>query len=365
MLRIELERYNQEAIVRLSGRLCRAEAEARGAELLALAGLGRVLRLELGALEEVDSFGAASIAALARRAAASGCELRLEGASELVRGRLERFLWGQQKVKKRRGLADILEGVGEGFLAHLASLKAFLYLVSDTVLWSIAGAARTQRVRRGAVWLESVRIGLDALGIVCLIAFLVGTVVALQSASILRMFGADILVADMIGISMTREMAPLMTAILMAGRSGASIAAQIATMNINEEISGLRTMGLEPVKYVVVPKFRAITLTMPGLTIFANFCGIFGGFIVAVLYMELGISAFLHELSQALYVKDILTSLLKSVVFAWIIVWIAAHKGFQAYGGSDSVGRVTTSSVVASIFWCIVADAVFSLIFYF
>ena len=195
--------------------------------------------------------------------------------------------------------------------------------------------------------------------------FLVGAVVALQTASLLRLFGADIMVADMIGISMIRELAPLMTAIIMAGRSGASIAAEIATMSINEEIAGIRTMGLDPIRYVVVPKFRAITLTMPGLTVFAMLCGIFGGFVIAILYMGLSPSAFLHELWGVVFIKDILVTLLKSTVMAWIIVWVAAHQGFSAYGGSEAVGRVTTQSVVLSIFWCIIADAISSMIFYF
>ena len=134
---------------------------------------------------------------------------------------------------------------------------------------------------------------------------------------------------------------------------------------INEEIAGIRTMGLDPIKYVVLPKFRAISLTMPGLTVFSMVCGILGGFLIGVFYMGLSPSAFFHELSTAVFLKDVLVTLLKSLVFSWIIVWVAAHQGFSAYGGSDAVGRVTTSSVVLSIFWCIIADALFSIIFYF
>lgn len=365
MLGINTERQNDQTQIQLVGQLCRADAEKHTKALLHSLAPKTSYQIDLSAISKIDTFGTASLAAFARKAQACGSTVQFKNAPPHIQQVLDGFLWSTQESPKALSFADRLENIGNQAVQIFQSLKAFLYLVSDTFVWSIAGAARTQRVRKGAVWLEATRIGLDALGIVCLIAFLVGSVVALQAASILRMFGADILVADMIGISMTREMAPLMSAILMAGRSGASIAAQIATMNINEEISGLRTMGLEPIKYVVVPKFRAITLTMPGLTIFATVCGIFGGFIVAILYMELGITAFLHQLANALYVKDILVSLLKSIVFAWLIVCIAAHKGFQAYGGSDSVGKVTTSSVVASIFWCIVADAVFSLVFYF
>jgi len=321
--------------------------------------------LDLSGLTRVDTVGAGLISAVKRRCDARAVTFCIVGAQPSVVGVLNQFLWLETPRRQRRTIGDHLEALGERVQKWGASGRDFLQLVADTVIWSIAGEKRTQKVRGGAVWEEACRIGLDALGIISLLIFLVGAVVALQTASLLRLFGAEILVADMIGISMVRELAPLMTAILVSGRSGAAIAAEIATMSINEEIAAIRTMGLEPVKYVVVPKFRAITLTMPGLTIFAMCCGILGGFLVAVLYMGLSPGAFMAELMRAIHMKDVLVSLLKCVFFAWIIVWVAAHQGFSAYGGSEAVGRVTTSSVVLSIFWCIVADAIFSVIFYF
>jgi len=230
---------------------------------------------------------------------------------------------------------------------------------------SVAGAPRTRRVRRGAWISEGLRIGGDALPIVALIAFLVGLVVALQSAYQLRQFGANIYVANLIAVSMTREMGPLMTAIILAGRSGAAIAAEIATMKVSEEVDALETIGLNPVRYAVVPKFQGITITMPALVVYADLVGIVGGFLVALFYLDISLEAFWKQVHSALHLKDLLTGLLKSVAFAWIIVLIAAHKGFQARGGAESVGRVTTSSVVMSIFWVIVADAAFSMVFYF
>ena len=164
---------------------------------------------------------------------------------------------------------------------------------------------------------------------------------------------------------MTREMGPLMTAIMIAGRSGAAIAAEIATMTVSEEIDALRTMGLSPTRYVVVPKFQAITLTMPALTIFADALGIVGGFFVAFFYLDIGVVPFFGQVADALVMKDVVTGLVKSVAFAWIIVLIASRNGFRARGGAESVGLVTTSSVVSSIFWVIVADAGFSILFYF
>ena len=136
-------------------------------------------------------------------------------------------------------------------------------------------------------------------------------------------------------------------------------------MKVSEEIDALEAMGLNPTRYIVVPKFQAMTLTMPGLVVFANLFGILGGFLVALIYLNIGFGAFWGQLTDALVLKDIVTGLVKSVAFAWIICLVAAHKGFQARGGAESVGLVTTASVVSAIFWVIVADACFSMLFYF
>ena len=321
--------------------------------------------IDLSDLKTMDTVGSGLISTLNRKALARHVDFRIENANADVRRVLDRFLWLDTPQKKEKTFLDWMESNGESILKAKDRFVEFLQLVADTLIFSIVEDKRTRRVRKGAVWQEANQIGIGAMGIVCLLSSLIGLVVTLQTASLLRMFGADILVADMIGISMVRELGPLMTAIIMAGRSCASIAAEIATMSINEEISGITTMGLDKVKCIVVPKFRAISLTMPGLTVFSIVCGILGGFIIAVFYMGLSPSAFIHELSTAVFLKDVLVTLLKSLVFAWIIVWVAAHQGFSAYGGSEAVGRVTTTSVVLSIFWCIIADALFSIIFYF
>ncbi len=321
--------------------------------------------LDLSASEKMDTVGSGMLSMAHRIAERRHITLEVTGANESVQKVLDRFLWLETPVPKKLTIADWFEKKGDSILATKDRGIDFLQLVADTLIFSIFEDKRTRRVRKGAVWQEANEIGLGALGIICLLTLLIGLVVALQTASLLRMFGADILVADMLGISMVRELSPLMTSIIMAGRSGASIAAEIATMMINEEVAGIRTMGLDPVRYIVVPKFRAISLTMPGLTVFSIICGILGGFIIAIFYMGLSPSAFFHELSRAIYLKDVLVTLFKSLVFSWIIVLVAAQQGFSAYGGSDAVGRVTTRSVVLSIFWVIIADALFSIVFYF
>ncbi|HET6344575.1 MAG TPA: ABC transporter permease, partial [Myxococcota bacterium] len=186
-----------------------------------------------------------------------------------------------------------------------------------------------------------------------------------QSAAQLRQFGANLFVADLIGVSITRELGPLITAIVVAGRSGSAIAAEIATMVITEEIDALKTMGLNVTRFIIVPKVVAISITQPILTVMANALAIFGGFLVAIFYLDVSPVAFLGRLQTALFVKDVLTGLFKSLLFANLIVTIGALCGLRTTGGADAVGRSTTTSVVAGIFAIIVADAACSLIFYF
>jgi phospholipid/cholesterol/gamma-HCH transport system permease protein len=350
----------------LSGPLVRQTMPAARKELLRLVRRAPAgpLRLDLAAVTRVDSAGVGLFRVLLTAAARRGVALQVTRFSAAAEATFKaaREAPAPAVSEARRSL---LVRAGEDTMARWRGVVGFLYLVADTVVLSFGGARRTRRVRRGAVAVEGVRLGVDALPIVGLIVFLIGLVLALQSAYQLRRFGASIYMADLLAISLTREMGPLMTAIIVAGRSGASIAAEIATMQVSEEIDALRTMGLNPVRYVVVPKFQAITVTVPALTIYANVLGIFGGLVVAVLYLDIGATAFLGQVFDALVVKDVVTGLVKSLAFAWIIVLIAAHRGFAARGGAESVGLVTTASVVSSIFWVIVADAGFSLLFYF
>jgi phospholipid/cholesterol/gamma-HCH transport system permease protein len=220
-------------------------------------------------------------------------------------------------------------------------------------------------MRWKVVTYEMSALGSQATGVVATIAFLVGGTMALQSAAQLRQFGANVFVVDLIGISMTRELGPLMAAIMVAGRSGSAVAAEIGTMVINEEVDALDTMGINPIRFLVVPKLLAITITQPLLTVLANVAGIFGGFLVAVLYLDVGPSTFLDRLQGSLLLKDLVTGLVKAVLFAQLIVSVGALCGFRTKGGADAVGRSTTTSVVAGIFCVITADAIASIVFYF
>ena len=205
--------------------------------------------------------------------------------------------------------------------------------------------------------------GFSALPIVGLLSFLLGIVVAYQGAEQLRRYGANIFVADLVGLSMLREFAPLITAIIVAGRSGSAYAAQIGTMAVTEEIDAMRTIGIAPIDLLVLPKILALLIALPLLTVYADVLGVFGGMIMARAQLGVGFEDFLERLLSAITLTDYLIGIGKAPVFAAIIAVVGCFQGFRTHGGADSVGRQTTRSVVQSIFLVIVADALFSIVF--
>lgn len=255
--------------------------------------------------------------------------------------------------------------LGTAFYAIKDSFIRTIYLLSDISYWAFIGLFDKKGQRKGSVVHQSVLIGVDALGIIGLLSFILGLILALQSAVQLRQFGANIFVADLMGISMVTEMGPILTAIVLAGRTGSSIASEIATMKVTEEIDALKMMAINPIRYIVIPKFHAITICIPLLITASTLIGILGGLVVAVTYLDLSYISFLSRVIEVVTLKDVLVGLGKSFFFAWVIVIIGSYYGFNVKGGAEGVGKVTTQAVVASIFWVIILDAINSLIFYF
>ncbi len=257
-----------------------------------------------------------------------------------------------------------LERLGGWVVDAWDDLFVFLYLLSDLTWDAVAALPKREGIRRGSFVDQAVFVGSQGLPIVAVIMFLIGAVSTLQTIAQLRQFGANVLVADILAIGITRELGPLMTAIIVAGRSGSAIAAEISTMKFTEEIDALRTMALDPLRLVAVPKMWAMLLTVPLLTVMADFMGLLGGTLTGVLSMEISLTTWTTRITEALMLKDVLTGLLKSVSFAWIITIIGVERGLQHSGGASGVGHATTSSVVASIFGIIVLDLTWNLIFY-
>ncbi len=205
--------------------------------------------------------------------------------------------------------------------------------------------------------------GVYALPITVMIVFLIGLITGYQGALQLKQFGADGYIADLVGISLTRELSPLMVAILVAGRSGSAFAAELGTMKVSEEIDALNTMGFDSIDFLVLPRILAVTISMPLLVLICNIVGMAGGLISALTTLDVTSSGYLLRMQSVLSLYDIFTGLFKSVIFGFLIASLGCYKGLNVRGGADAVGKTTTSSVVASVFLIILSDAIFTFIF--
>jgi phospholipid/cholesterol/gamma-HCH transport system permease protein len=219
------------------------------------------------------------------------------------------------------------------------------------------------RMRWRAVLREIEIGGFDALAIIGLTSFLLGVVVAYQGADQLKHYGANVFVVELVGYAMLREFAPLIGAIIIAGRSGSAYAAQIGTMVVNEEVDAMRTIAINPQERLVLPKVIALAVALPLLTVFADITGVFGGMVMARTQLDIGFTEFADRFGTVMQGSALLLGVGKSLVFACIIVVIGCFQGFRTAGSADSVGRQTTLAVVQSIFVVIVADAAFSVLF--
>ncbi|MFW2440170.1 MAG: MlaE family lipid ABC transporter permease subunit [Arenicellales bacterium] len=244
-----------------------------------------------------------------------------------------------------RDIADFLSFVGENFVALVLSIRHPSSIRYSAIIKSIEDA------------------GVRALPIVTLTSFLIGVVIAYQGAVQLQKFGANIFIVDMIGISVTRELAPLITAIVVAGRTGSSYTAQLGAMKITEEINAMRTMGFEPHRFLVLPRIIALMVALPLMIFFADIIGIAGGMVVSNLHLNISYSEFIHRLRDVLDIKHFWIGLGKGPFFAWLIAITGCFRGFQVSRNTESIGRYTTISVVNAIFLVIACDAIFSVVF--
>jgi phospholipid/cholesterol/gamma-HCH transport system permease protein len=322
------------------------------------------MEFDLSAVDHLDGAATALLLDLRSELVAAGATAEIVGAAGPVRAMLE--LYGSHpprpSMKDPPARIGILDQIGREVLTTIDESQV-LDFIGDV---AIAGA---QSLRRPSLinWVDVPRFmeraGADGLPIVVLINFLVGMVTAFQAAIQLKQVGANIFVADLVGLSMTRELAPLMTAIIVAGRSGAAFAAEIGTMRVSEEVDALRTLGLDPYQFLVFPRVLALMLVLPLLTIMADLVGIAGGLLVAMLSLDLTPNAYLIETQKAVEMWDVFSGCLKTIFFGLSISLIACQRGLGTHGGAEGVGRSTTSAVVASLFAIVVADALFTVLF--
>jgi len=322
---------------------------------------GILKQIDLTMLAAIDSAGVAFLDILKEQ----HLNCQLLNPSPDVQNTISTFTSSDIAPKQDLPKQSIFEYIGDTLYKLKDSLISGLFLTADIFYWSVVGIFSKKGRREGSVIQQNILIGLDSIGIIGLLSFILGLILALQSAAQLRQFGANIFVADLISISMVTEMGPILTAIILAGRTGSAIASEIATMKVTEEIDALKMMGLNPIRYIVVPKFHAMTICISLLVTLSTMVGILGGLIIALTYLDLSSVSFFTRVIDVLTIKDVAVALGKSMIFSWVIVIIGAYYGFNVKGGAEGVGKATTQSVVASIFWVLILDAINSLIFYF
>ncbi|HEV2098966.1 MAG TPA: MlaE family lipid ABC transporter permease subunit [Stellaceae bacterium] len=260
-------------------------------------------------------------------------------------------------------LIGFVAQIGEislGVCGRAYRILGFLGLVQSTALRLII---HPRRLRLTAMTAQMEQTGVNALPIVGMLSFLIGVVIAYQGADQLRRFGAEIYTVDLLGVGILRELGVLMTAIIIAGRSGSAFTAQIGTMQVNEEVDALRTIGLDPIEVLVIPRLFGLLLTLPMLTLYANLMGLLGGCLMAWGVLGITIPQFIRELQVSINPRTFWIGISKAPFFAGIIATIGCYEGFEVSRSAESVGRLTTLSVVESIFLVIVTDAAFSIFF--
>ncbi len=353
--------------VELGGEITIEEAPAlwqRVTGLLESLGTRQRVQIDNAAVEVIDGACMALLVHLRSELKARRVHCEFTGGSPAVRQIVD--LYGgrrRPKVRRRRRTQNAVEQVGQGtvdlFRAGLSVLDFFGELLASA--WHSLRHPRSINFRDIALTME--RAGADAAPIVLLINFLIGFVMAYQSALQLERFGASIFVADLVGLSMTRELGPLMTAIIVCGRTGAAFAAELGTMKVSEEVDALRTLGFMPLRYLVMPRVLGLLLVAPLLTLLADAVGILGGLMVGSLTLDITPAAYWVETVGVVKPWDVFSGLLKSVVFAGTIALIGCQQGLATSGGAAGVGRSTTSAVVSTLFTLILLDAVFTVLF--
>ncbi len=254
----------------------------------------------------------------------------------------------------------VAEDVGRRTASGIAFLGYGAVLLWEALYWLVAGARHRQRVRAAPIFAELMEVGIRALPITSLLSLTVGTMLAIQGIHALEPFGAQNRVVLGIALSVTREFAPLITGILVAGRSGSALAARIASMTISQEVDALRVMSIKPVRYLVVPSLVALVVMLPALTLWADFLALAGAGVYVSADLGMSLAAYLGETTRYLSVDDVQHGLLKSAIFAVLITIVAVVDGSRVTGGAEGVGRVTTRSVVHAISAIVLTDMVFT-----
>ncbi len=328
---------------------------------------GRPVRLDLAGIEAMDTAGAWLIYRLLRTLGELGCRAETVGARPEFAALIEQASVNDNPCEiappSGNALMRMIARIGDSTLMVFSEARSFLGFFGLVLITLARGLRHPSRLRLTPIVFHVEQVGLNALPIVALLSFLIGVVLAYQGADQLRRFGAEVFVVNLIAVSTLREIGILLTAIIVAGRSGSAFTAQIGSMNVNEEVDAMRTLGMDPIEVLVLPRLMALIISLPLLGFVADMMGLFGGGLMAWLALGIAPDLFIERLNDAVSVSSFWTGIIKAPFFALLIALVGCHEGFQVKGSAESVGQMTTRSVVESIFLVLIADALFSIFF--
>jgi phospholipid/cholesterol/gamma-HCH transport system permease protein len=361
-------REREKLVVTFGGRLTIAGSDPLTDSLAAIETAGlRALLLDLKGVDALDTTGAWLLHRFMRHAENDGAAVEVINASAAQRALLDRMKTQEPRQKLARPMVSparaMVIRLGAATMDALHSARFLVNFFGITAVTLARSIVQPQRLRVVSLFSHIERIGLDALPIVGLLSFLIGVVLAYQGADQLRQFGAELFTVNLLAVSVLREIGVLMTAIMVAGRSGSAFTAEIGTMKVNEEVDAMRTLGIDPMEVLVIPRLLAMMISLPLLALFANFMALLGGGLLCVIELDLSVPSFLTQLRDATTVGQLFVGLVKAPVFAFLIALVGCYQGLRVSGSAESVGRRTTQAVVQSIFLVIVADAIFSIVF--
>ena len=360
----------EEATIRLAGRLSLDDLEPLMADLQAIPGRlkPRRLSVDLAGVEYLDSAGALALIELENLASSLTIPfelLNVSGTNHGLLGLIDREALQRPPLRPESVRPAVVENLGELARRQYRDFLEIMSFVGQLVVAIAYSLAHPRSVRWEDVKFYMKRAGADGLPIVALISLLLGLIMAFMSSLQLKQFGATIYVANLVTLAMVRELGPIMTAILVAGRSGSAFAAEIGTMVVNDEVNALVTMGFDPIRFLAVPKVLATMVVVPILTVYADLFAILGGLIVGITGLDLTAFTYIQQTKSSIRIFDFATSLVKAVVFAMLISGIGCQRGFQVKGGAEGVGTSTTSAVVSAIFLIILADSAFAIMLHY
>jgi len=363
---LRLDRDAHGPVIRACGRwtvdaLPAVEASAAGISIA-----GPNAALDLSGIVAFDTAGAWAINRLTRAARQRGTELAVTGLRSDWVGLLDLVARNDQPIEKpprENAIVLVLARVGRATIAALEEGRDLLGFFGATVVALAAALRRPSRVRLVPMIAHLEQVGFNALPIVGLISFLIGVVMAYQGASQLQRFGAEIFVADLVAVSVLREIGILLTAIVVAGRSGSAFTAQIGSMKMQQEIDAMRVIGIDPMEALILPRVIALVIALPLLAVFSDVMGLAGGALMAWTTLDIAPSTFLERITDTVDARQFWIGVLKAPVFAFLIALVGCRNGLMVRGSARSLGKHTTRAVVESIFLVIVLDAVFSIIF--